>query len=39
MLLVMLSIEQWELLTRDRGWSNQKYVNEMKKLLVQSFVS
>jgi AcrR family transcriptional regulator len=39
MLLVMLSIEQWELLTRDCGWSHQKYVNEMKKLLVQSFVS
>ena len=37
-LLVMLSIEQWELLTQECGWSSEKYVNEMKKLLTRSFV-
>ena len=37
-LLVMLSIEQWELLTRECRWSAEKYVKEMKKLLMRSFV-
>jgi AcrR family transcriptional regulator len=37
-LLAALSIEQWELLTQECGWSDEKYVSEMKRLLVYSFV-
>ena len=38
-LLMSLSIEQWELLTKECGWSDEKYVREMKRLLVHSFVT
>ena len=38
-LLMSLSIEQWELLTKESGWSDEKYVREMKRLLVHSFVT
>ena len=38
-LLVALSIEQWELLTKECGWSDAKYVSEMKRFLVHSFVN
>ena len=39
LLTAMLSIEQWELLTGEYGWSTRQYVDEMKELLSRCLVA
>lgn len=38
MYFTILSIGNWEQLTRERGWSTKKYVSRMKTVLKQTFV-
>lgn len=38
MLWSMLSIYNWETLTRDCGWSEKQYIEKMKTVLIQSLV-
>ena len=38
MLCALLSINTWEELTVERGWSTAKYIDSMQKLLKRSFI-
>ena len=37
-LLTLISIENWEQLTVEYGWSNERYIERMKTLLKRTFV-
>ena len=38
MLWTQLSIQNWEQLTRDSGWTTEQYVVAMKKILIRTFI-
>ncbi len=37
MMWTMLSIENWERLTMERGWTVEEYIDRMKRLLLRGF--
>jgi len=38
LLLAMLSIQHWEQLTKESGWSQAQYIQRMKVLLINTFI-